>query len=106
MEILVGGEIKDNDWLVIGNHEFFCDDLLDIAATKFLPTKKDFTSSELVKLVTAKVKDENGNNCRLKFTVCFELNDGIPYATMVGTSEWIKELAQEKGQVSKQIAID
>lgn len=92
MKTLTGGEIKDNDWLVTDNHRFFCDYLLDIATTKFLPTKKDFTSSELLKLITATVKDEDGYQCRLKFTVCFELNDDIPYATMVGTSDWIKEI--------------
>ena len=68
--------------------------------TTFLPIKKDFTSDELLKLITAKVTDENGHKCRLKFTVCFELSDGCnPTATLVGTSEWIKQISQKMEEI-------
>lgn len=89
-KVLSGGFISDdNDFLVIGSHKFFCDDLLDSAMNKiFLPKTSELNPyDEVVKPVNAIVVDQNGKKFNVKFRCAYQ-NDG---ERIVSTHVWISE---------------
>lgn len=89
-KVLSGGFISDdNDFLVIGSHKFFCDNLLDLAMNeRFLPKASELNPyDEVVKPVNAIVVDQNGNQFNVNFRCAYQ-NDG---EQIVSTHVWISK---------------